>query len=108
VNYILPTFVQGLYALPSLLTLLVGIVLIQVRVGGSAPRRRALGLAGCGVLLLNGLVNVGYVTALPYIIGNLRFGAGYSLLVGVTTLLQTLLYSLGLGLLLAAVITKPS
>lgn len=98
--YVIP---QLALALPSLATLIVGLVLLNVRRDRLTARARSLGVAGCVVLVLAGLVNAGWALSLPMMvrdasaqqIGLVGLGFGVVLVI---------LDSVGLGLLIAAVL----
>ena len=98
--YVVP---QLALALPTLATLIVGLVLMNARRGRLSPRSRALGVAGCLVLLLAALVNAGYVIALPTLIR--EAGAqGIGILALAFGVVLVLLDCVGIGLLIAAVL----
>jgi hypothetical protein len=61
-----------LFAVPTTLTLVVGIALIVARWGRLGPVTRRLGVAGCAVLLVRGLLSTGYSIALPQLVRAVR------------------------------------
>jgi hypothetical protein len=98
--YVVP---QLALALPTLATLIAGLVLLNARRGRLSPRSRTLGVAGCLVLLLAGLVNAGYAIALPTLVREAG-PEGIGLMAIAAGIVLVLLDSVGLGLLIAAVL----
>ena len=98
--YVVP---QLALALPTLATLIAGLVLMNARRGRLAPRSRSLGVAGCLVLVLAALVNAGYAVALPTLVREAG-PQGIGVLALVFGVVLVLLDCVGLGLLIAAVL----
>ena len=95
---------QLLFATPTVITLVVGIVLIAVRRDRLGPRSRGLGIAGCAVLLVDGLANTVYTVALPQLLRE-RSISDLNVVIGVSGLFFVLLNCVGLALLVAALVT---
>ena len=95
---------QLLFATPTVVTLVIGIVLIAVRRDRLGPRSRGLGIAGCAVLLVDGLVNTAYTVALPQLLRE-RSISDLNLVIGVSGLFFVILNCAGLALLVAALVT---
>ncbi|MEV4137535.1 hypothetical protein AB0J72_35845 [Dactylosporangium sp. NPDC049742] len=99
-EYLLP---QLLFALPAVVTLTVGAVLLWNRRGRLLPRVRALGSAGLAVLLAGAVTNLLYQLLLPEI---LRGGRWMEMRVAIAgmNLLFMVLQVLGLALVIAALL----
>jgi hypothetical protein len=94
---------QLLFALPPLVALLVGLVLLAGRRNRLTPGSRRFGMAGCAVLLVGSLVDAVRVVLFPQLIAN-QSAASIELLFAGIGIVQVLLYCVGLGLMIAAIL----
>jgi hypothetical protein len=98
--YFLP---QAAFAMPTVITLLVGVVLLSVRRQRLAPRAWTLGVAGLAVLLTGALGDLVYLALLPRVLRRGAWQDSQALLAG-ASLLFVVLHVLGLALLIAALL----
>jgi hypothetical protein len=98
--YIVP---QVVFVLPTVVTLVVGLVLLWARRDRLAPRTRSLGVAGLAVLLAGALADVVYVVLLPRLLRDGKWEQTGVVLAG-SSLLFIVLHCLGLALLIAALL----
>jgi hypothetical protein len=94
--------------LPVFVVLVVGFVLLSSQGRGLPPRTLLLARAGLGVLLAEALVSITWSTVLPQIFTRLDYSSGlvrtYGLATAIVSFMLALLFALGLGLLIAAVL----
>ncbi len=94
---------QMLFALPAIVTLVVGLALLWARRERLGSRPRMLGMAGLVVLLVGALLNMAYLAALPSYIRDYGFHESQVMFAG-TSLMFLTLHVLGLALLIAALV----
>ena len=93
------------FALPTIATLVVGVVLVWVRRERLAPQAWRLAVAGLAVLLTGALADVVYLGLLPQMLGRGGWQETRVLLAG-TSLLFLVLHVLGVALLIAAILAS--
>jgi drug/metabolite transporter (DMT)-like permease len=98
--YVVP---QVVFALPTIITLVVGLVLLRARRDRLAPRARALGVAGLAVLLAGGLADLVYLALVPQLLRGRDWERAQVMIAG-GSLLFMVLQCLGLALLIAALL----
>jgi hypothetical protein len=98
--YVLP---QAVFALPAIVTLIVGVALLWARRKRLAHRAWTLGVAGLTVLLAGAVADVVYLALLPRVIRDGGWPESRALLAG-ASLGFLVLHVLGMALLIAGLL----
>jgi alpha-amylase len=98
------TVLLGAFYVPELFVLAAGVVLLLLRRGTLLARAMYLGIAGCAVLAVSAVIRLVWSVSLPTLVHNgvIDLGGPAVILIGVA---QTAVHVVGLGLLVAAVVT---
>ena len=104
--YVLSTFVAQL---PLLVVLIAGFVLVSRRRAWLGPRSALLGLTGLGVLTLELVMSWVWTIMFPRLIDTFDLSAtGLGLVSGVIGMILSVITAVGIGLLIAALVTRPA
>jgi hypothetical protein len=104
VGYVFSTVVGHL---PVLAVLIAGLVLIGTRRARIGPRAAMFGQLGAGVLLVAEVLQLGWGMAFPSIVSALDYDSSrYQAISIAVSLLLSLLFAAGIGLLVAAVVAR--
>jgi hypothetical protein len=95
--------------LPLLAVLIVGFVLVATRRDRLSPRSMLFARLGLGALMLGSLLQFAWTMLIPMLYSSLDYSATrYGLVFGLIGLITALISAAGVGLLIAAVVTRGS
>ncbi|QSB16851.1 hypothetical protein JQS43_11515 [Natronosporangium hydrolyticum] len=97
---------QTVFALPALIVLVAGLALLTARRRTVGPRATGLAIAGAAVLLAGAVVNVVWASSLPWVLQATTSTGGYAMMSAGVGILTAILHATGIGLLIAAVLTR--
>ncbi|MFI5842898.1 hypothetical protein ACIA8K_24640 [Catenuloplanes sp. NPDC051500] len=97
-------FFAAVTSLPMLIACVAGLVLVRARARALPPRTTRLATAGLAALLASTVASMGWQVALPFLIR--KDMSLYTMAAGVQWVLTAGLAVAGLGLLIAAVLTR--
>jgi hypothetical protein len=95
--------------LPLLAVLIVGFVLVGTRRDRLGPRSMLFARLGLGALMLGSLLQFAWTMLIPMLYSSLNYSATrYGIVFGLIGLVTSLISAAGVGLLIAAVVTRGS
>lgn len=97
---------QTVFALPALIVLVAGLVLLTARRRAVGPRATGLAIAGAAVLLAGAVVNVVWASSVPWVLRTDGQIGAFAMMSAGVGILTAILHATGLGLLIAAVLAR--
>ncbi|MEQ4301438.1 hypothetical protein ABNF97_08615 [Plantactinospora sp. B6F1] len=95
---------QGVFQLPVLLVLVVGLVLVAVRRDQLSRLAKGLAVAGCSVLLIGIVADTAWLASIPTLLAGDPSPTEFDMIRAGVSIVLTICHTLGLGLLIGGVL----